>query len=118
MKIMAYIIVALFLVVAGLAVALHQTTKMQSTKIANLKTDLVAAQETLRQVEQSVAISDKIIQSMGGNLSKIGEKGSIIGERVSMLERNNVQVRDLLATALPADGCLLDDSCPNKVPAP
>lgn len=118
MKIMAYIIVALFLAVGGLSVALYQTTKTQSAKIAVLENDLKQSQAALDEIVKSVALSDKIIQSMSGSLSRIAERGSIIGERLSMLEKNNVEIRNLLATVLPVDGCLLDNSCRrDEVPA-
>lgn len=111
MKILSYFVLALFLIVGGLAVAYYVKSKGQDVKITVLQSDLDSANKSLRQVEQSVAASDRIIKGLTGSLSEIDQRGSVITERVSMLERNNEQIRRLLDTRLPESGCLLDNSC-------
>lgn len=111
MKALSYLIIALFLIVGGLATTYYVESKTQDSKITLLETQLGAAQSSLKTISDNVAVSDAMLKNLSGNLSLIDEKGYFVSERLSMLERNNAQIRDLLSTALPASGCLLDDTC-------
>lgn len=118
MKILSYIVLALFLAVASLAVSYYAKSKMQDAKIAALEADLDVAKDSLETVKTAVDASDKVLRALSGALNNIDERGSEISERVSMLERNYEEIRDLLATPLPSGGCLLDDSCTAAVVRP
>lgn len=111
MKTLSYVVLVLFLIVGGLAVTYFVKSKVQDSKITVLESNLHTAEKSLTEVRQSVAASDRIIKGLTGTLSEIDERGSVITERVSMLERNNEQIRRLLDTRLPESGCLLDNSC-------
>lgn len=113
MKILSYIVLALFLIVGGLAATYYVKSKVQDSKITVLESNLGAAEKSLAEVRDSIAASDRIIRGLSGTLSEIDERGSVITERVSMLERNNEEIRRLLDTRLPESGCLLDNSCRN-----
>lgn len=111
MKILTYGIIGLFLVTGGLATTYYIKSRAQDAKIEVLQAENAATKKSLQTISNSVAASDLVIRGMTENLSQIDKKGSFVAERMSMLERNNAQIRDLLATALPAGGCLLDDTC-------
>lgn len=118
MKILSYIVLALFLAVASLAVTYYTKSKSRDAEIAVLRTDLDAARGSLQTVQIAVDASDKVLRALSGALNNIDERGSEISERVSTLERNHEEIRDLLATPLPSGGCLLDDSCTAAVVHP
>lgn len=111
MKILSYIVLALFIAVGSLAVTYHSKSQLQDGRIAELENDLGAAKQSLSNVQAAVDASDKVLRTLGGALSKIDERGSEISERVFTLEKNHEEIRNLLATPLPSGGCLLDDSC-------
>ena len=111
MKIISYIVLVLFLIVGGLAATYFTKSRIQDAKIADLESDLDVAEESLQKIQQSVATSDRVIATLSESLAEIDEKGSVVTERVYMLERNNEQVRIFLDTRLPESGCMLDDSC-------
>lgn len=123
MKIISYVVLALFLAVAGLAGVYYVKTQTLEASIATmdgeLKTTqgvLASTQHSLAAVERSVEVSDKLLGELGSSLRKTSEKGSMIGERVAMLEKNNAEIRSFLALPLPDDGCLLDNTCEAGVP--
>lgn len=118
MKILSYIVLALFLAVASLAATYYTKSKVQDEKIAALEADLGAAKDSLDTVRTAVDASDKVLRALSGALNSIDERGSEISERVTTLERNYEEIRDLLATPLPSGGCLLDDSCAAAVVRP
>lgn len=118
MKILSYIVLALFLAVASLAATYYTKSKVQDAKIATLEADLDVAKDSLDTVRAAVDASDKVLRSLSGALNNIDERGSEISERVATLERNYEEIRDLLATPLPSGGCMLDDSCAADVVYP
>lgn len=118
MKILSYIVLALFLAVASLAATYYTKSKVQDEKIAALEADLGAAKDSLDTVRTAVDASDKVLRALSGALNSIDERGSEISERVTTLERNYEEIRDLLAIPLPSGGCLLDDSCAAAVVHP
>ena len=127
MKIISYVVLGLFLAVAGLAGVYYVKAQQLEASIARmdgqLKTTqdvLSTTQQSLSAVEASVKVSDKLLSDLGNTLRQSDERGSMIGERVSMLERNNAEIRSFLALRLPDDGCLLDNTCEAgvSVPAP
>lgn len=118
MKILSYIVLALFLAVGSLAVTYYTKSKVQDAKIATLEGDLGVAKDSLATVQTAVDASDKVLRALSGALNNVDERGSEISERVTTLERNHEEIRDLLATPLPSGGCLLDDSCTAAVVYP
>lgn len=111
MKVISYLVLALFLAVSGLAAVYYVKSGQQDATIGLLSSDLEATKKSLQEIETSVEASDAIIGSLNEGLLKIGERGSVVAERLVMLERNNAEIRDLLSTRLPAGGCLLDNTC-------
>lgn len=111
MKILNYIMLGMLLVVSGLLVTFWGQSKVQAERIGTLETDLNTANESLLTIKSATEKSDRELLRLSTDLSKVTEKGSMVGERVSMLERTNDEIRDLLSAALPVSGCLLDDSC-------
>jgi cob(I)alamin adenosyltransferase len=118
MKILSYIVLALFLAVASLAATYYTKSKVQDEKIAMLEADLDVAKDSLDTVRTAVDASDKVLRALSGALNSIEQRGSEISERVTTLEKNHEEIRVLLATPLPSGGCLLDDSCTAAVVRP
>lgn len=111
MKILNYIMLGMLLVVSGLLVTFWGQSKLQATRIGELEGELGTVSANLSAIQTATENSDRELLRLNADLSKVTEKGSMVGERVSMLERTNDEIRDLLSTALPANGCLLDNSC-------
>lgn len=111
MKIISYLLLALFLAVAGLAAVYYVKSKHQETIIDKMAVDVRAARDSLSSIKTSVEASDRIIGNLHDALSQISEQRNVVTERVIMLEKTNAEIRDLLATRLPPSGCLLDDTC-------
>lgn len=125
MKIISYVVLTLFLAVAGLASVYYVKTQKLEADIARMGGELKTTQgvldstkESLAAVERSMEVSDKLIGELGSTLRKTSERGSMISERVSMLEKNNAEIRSFLALHLPDDGCLLDNTCEAGVSIP
>lgn len=118
MKILSYIVLALFLAVASLAATYYTKSKVQDERIATLEADLEVAKDSLDTVRTAVDASDKVLRALSGALNNIEQRGSEISERVTTLEKNHEEIRVLLATPLPSGGCLLDDSCAAGVVRP
>lgn len=118
LKIVSYTVLVLFLGTAGFGAVYYVQSLHQKAVIAELartvagtRRDLETAMSSLDEVERSVEASDAIIGSLNEALGRITQSDWVITERVAMLERNNVQIRDLLSTRLPDNGCLLDNTC-------
>lgn len=118
LKVVSYTVLVLFLSTAGLALTYwgqytHQRAVVAelANKVVQTRADLESAMKSLDEIERSVEASDEIITTLNEALSRVTEGDWAITERVAMLERNNVQIRDLLSTRLPDSGCLLDNSC-------
>lgn len=118
LKIVSYTVLVLFLGTAGFGAVYYVQSLHQKAVIAELaqtvagtRRDLESAMKSLDEIERSVEASDEIITTLNEALNRVTEGDWAITERVAMLERNNVQIRDLLSTRLPDSGCLLDNSC-------
>lgn len=118
LKVVSYTVLVLFLATAGLALTYWTQYTHQRAVVAELasevvqtRSDLKSAMQSLDEIERSVEASDEIITTLNEALGRVTESDWAITERVAMLERNNVQIRDLLSTRLPDNGCLLDNSC-------
>lgn len=118
MKILTYAILALFLAVSALCAVYYVEAKRQeavievmATNLAETRDHLKATRESIVRVQESMMVADGIIGNLHTALTAINDKGSVVTERIIMLEKNNAEIRDLLDTRLPADGCLLDDTC-------
>ena len=118
LKIVSYAVLGLFLATAGLAGTYYVQSLRQEAVIENLAGRVVTAEGQLKsamtsldEIEKSVEASDQIIGTLNDALGRITESDWMITERITMLERNNVQIRDLLSTRLPDNGCLLDNTC-------
>lgn len=118
LKVVSYTVLVLFLSTAGLALTYwgqytHQRAVVAelANKVVQTRADLESAMKSLDEIERSVEASDEIITTLNEALGRVTEGDWAITERVAMLERSNVQIRDLLSTRLPDDGCLLDNSC-------
>lgn len=118
LKIVSYAVLGLFLATSGLGLAYYIKTLHQDRVIENLAGRVVQAEgqlgtamDSLDEIERSVQASDAIIGTLHEALATIAASDGAIGERIEMLERNNVEIRDLLSTRLPDGGCLLDNSC-------
>lgn len=118
LKIVSYSVLGLFLVTGSLALTYYIQTIRQDAVISELasrvnesNSRLETAMDSLDEIERSVQASDKIITALQETLGQVTESDWAISERIEMLERNNVEIRDLLSTRLPDNGCLLDNSC-------
>lgn len=118
LKIVSYTVLVLFLGTAGFGAVYYVQSLHQKAVIAELartvagtRRDLETAMSSLDEVERSVEASDAIIGSLNEALGRITQSDWAITERITMLERNNVQIRSLLSTRLPDNGCLLDNTC-------
>lgn len=118
MKILTYAILALFIAISALCAVYYVEAKRQEAVIEVMANNLVetrshleATRKSIAEVQRSMTVADGIIGNLHTALTAINDKGSIVTERIIMLEKNNAEIRDLLDTRLPADGCLLDDTC-------
>lgn len=111
MRLIIYILTVLLLIVGGLAFSQVAVNKVRKERIENLNNQLVQAKESLQALDKATAASSAATTELVSKLAGVDEKGSAIKERVVYLERTNEKVRDLLSTALPDGGCLLDNSC-------
>ena len=62
MKALSYLIIALFLIVGGLATTYYVKSKTQDSKITLLETQLGAVQSSLKTISDNVAISDAMLK--------------------------------------------------------
>lgn len=111
MKMIAYGVLVLFLIVGSLAVTYYVKSKQLDSEISTLTVDLNSAEESIETLNESLESSNKIIGDLSQDLWDISEKGSMVNERVSMLEKNDEEIKRVLNMQLPASGCLLDNSC-------
>jgi hypothetical protein len=111
MKIITYILLAALLAVSGYAAVQWTINQSNESKITNLETRVHAAEGSLSAIQAANTVSDTLSSQLSEMIGKINDKGVVINERVVKMERENEQVRDLLGTALPDAGCMLDDTC-------
>lgn len=111
MKIIAYVLLGLLLAVSGYAAVQWTINQSNENKIVALETRVHAAEASLNAITGANVVSNTLSSQLSEMIGKINDKGVVINERVIRMERENEQVRDLLGTALPDAGCMLDDTC-------
>lgn len=118
MKIISYIVTALFILVGGFALTYFVQYKSQKEEMTRISADLDSTKgqlatsiQTVARIEQEVSASELALTGLADKVSVIGDKGSEVATRIYTLERNNEKIRELLSTRLPEHGCLLDDTC-------
>lgn len=111
MKIISYVVLVLFLGVAGLAAVYYFKSKTQDETVKLLAERVVEAEASLQTVNDSVKASDALIKSMNRELAASDNRDDAIIGRVATLEKNNAEIRDFLSMRLPPDACLLDNTC-------
>lgn len=99
-----------------------QMTKQDNTiaekgrEITKLKEENMQQQLALTKIEASREADDTILASLASDIAGLRVQRAAIDDKITILEKSNEQVRDLLDTRLPPDGCLLDDSCEGRNP--
>lgn len=111
MKYLSYALVALFITVSALALTYYVRSSHQDMVIQALGNTVADQQIALDTIETSVKTSDRIIKSLSVSVKQVDQRGGVINRRVDQLEKNNAEIRNLLAVRLPANGCMLDDTC-------
>lgn len=120
----AYGLIVLFLITGGFGVAswirtqqLQLTVKEEKAKQEKLieaNSTLTTAVDTLKKVRES---DTAVLEALSRDLSGLAEKDSRVNKKLELLEKNDANFRALLATVLPAGGCMLDDSCKTGDPS-
>lgn len=115
---LGYFLILLFLVTGGFGVAswIKAQQLQLDVEAGRLKqvelTEANAAQglaiKTLKDVREADTV---VLQALSRDLSDLAEKDQRVNLKLSQLEKNDENVRALLATVLPPGGCVLDDSC-------
>ena len=88
----------------------------QSNRAASALEKLDAVNTRLDALQQGVDASNEAIVTMNESLRKVERKAVTVRERVITMERNDASVKAFLDTPLPANGCMLDDTCATGSP--
>lgn len=118
-----YFLIVMFLGMGGFGVASWIRTKQlelvvdkERQKQENLieaNAKQATAIDTLRKVRDS---DTAVLEALSRDLGDLAEKDSRVNRKLELLEKNDANFRALLATVLPAGGCMLDNSCPASDP--
>lgn len=114
LTIKAYLDIAVAVGIAALLVFAgweYDHRKLADARADAVSQQLTVVQQGLQQVQQGVAASDRAIAAMAASQAALGQHATTVRQRVQTMEAKNAQVHDVLSVALPADGCLLDDTC-------
>lgn len=118
-----YFLIAVAVIAGCIGVAAKFETaemKLQMTEqnntITKLKEENMQQQLALTKIEASREADDTILASLASDIAGLRLQRAAIDDKITILEKSNEQVRDLLDTRLPPDGCLLDDSCEGRNP--
>ena len=111
MKIIVYALTALLLIVGGFAAVQFGINQVRKERVENLTTKLHNAEQAFESISEAATATGVASAELAVKLQEIDVKGSVITERVTIMERSNEKIRDILSTPLPDNGCLLDDSC-------
>ena len=115
-----YFDIAVGLLIVGLVVFAgwqYDQRKLTDAKMDRLGDQLTATQGVLTQLQQGQAADTAAIQSMAASQALVAQHGSVVRQRVVTMGKNDDKVRTWLDTLLPADGCMLDDTCPGRAVA-
>lgn len=120
LPIKTYIDIAIGLLVVGLIVTagwLYDQHKADGLRLdAAEKTQEQQAQQ-LRSLQAGHAASDEAINNMEDALLHQGVHATAVRQRVVNMGANDATVQTWLDAALPAGGCMLDDTCPASTAA-
>lgn len=115
---LGYFLILLFLVTGGFGVASWIKAKQLELQVvaAEMKqADLIEANaaqglaiKTLKDVREADTV---VLTALSKDLSDLADKDQRVNLKLNQLEKNDENVRALLATVLPAGGCMLDDTC-------
>ena len=83
----------------------------QSNKAAAALEKVDALSTQLTALQAGVDASNEAIRNMDVVLERVARKAVTVRERVITMERNDATVRAFLDIPVPANGCMLDDSC-------
>lgn len=113
-----YFLIVLFLVMGGFGVAswirtqqlelVVETERTKQKELIEANTAQATAIETLKNVRESDTL---VLQSLSKDLNSLAERDARVNLKLELLEKNDAAFRALLATVLPAGGCVLDNSC-------
>ena len=124
-----YLLIAIILVLMGVAAYNWVTRLKQDTRIAVLESDVRAAEDRVKLVEevneqQAAAIdtirglndvNDTMLKGLATDMEALRVRDRTAFSRLAALEKSNEAVRQYLNTVVPAPvGCVLDRSCPNE----
>lgn len=113
-----YFLVVLFLITGGFGVASWIRTKQlelvvererdKQGRLEEANATQATAIDTLKKVRDS---DTAVLEALSRDLAGLAEKDQRVNLKLELLEKNDAAFRALLATVLPAGGCMLDDTC-------
>lgn len=115
---LGYFLILLFLVTGAFGVTSWVKMKELQVKVEShelKQKELVEANATqalaIRTLKEVREADTVVLQALSKDLNDLADKDFRVNLKLSQLEKNDENVRALLAIVLPAGGCLLDDSC-------
>lgn len=89
----------------------YDQRKLDDAKMDKLGVVIQAQTAALTQLQAGVDASNVAIVALAASQSQVAQHGGMVRARVTTLRNSNDAIRSYLDTALPPNGCLLDDSC-------
>lgn len=115
-----YIDLAVVVLVVGLLVFCgweYDQRKLDADKITAAQATVTQLQQGLTQLQAGVDASNAAISAVAASAAVNAQHGSAVRQRVVAMGNNDVTVQKWLDARLPADGCMLDDTCGNGAAA-
>lgn len=105
-------VIILVLLLVGFAGWEYDQRKLDAEKLDKLSGVVNTQAETIRTVQVGQAADSAAINAVAASQASISLHGTTVRQRVQTLRSNDNAMRVYLDTALPPNGCLLDDTCP------
>lgn len=118
---LAYFLLLCTLVLGGFGLASYFESKRLSLELVQLEEqhgNLARANEesqnTIAELKRLREDDQKVLMDFNRSLATHDLTNREVRVKIATLEKNNAEIAQLLDTILPADGCVLDNSCGSR----
>lgn len=95
----------------------YDQRKLDADKLTAAQGQVTQLQAGLTQLQAGIEASNAAIAGVAASQAAVTGHASTVRQRVVTMGKNDATIQKWLDTRLPADGCMLDDTCTDGVAA-